>query len=72
MKVTILGVDDWAWLFVDNKLHYQGHNIDAHHILEALDINYEYKYFEDEDYAVDLCHDSKLKLSDVDISKLED
>lgn len=63
MKIEMIRVDDWAWLFMDDKLVDEGHSIDACDILSAVSdvIDVEYHYWEPKDdpygdKAVSLCH----------------
>lgn len=46
-KVTLVKADDWAGIYVDGSLRYQGHSIPDFVVLESLDVEYTNLYIED-------------------------
>ena len=41
-KVVIVDCDDWKAIYVDGKLRYENHTLDADDVLQALGINSEH------------------------------
>lgn len=43
MTITLVYGDDWSGLYVDGKLKFQNHRIEADDVLEALGLSFEKK-----------------------------